>query len=61
MPPTKYSYSQEFKDLVFEMMAYNHKQRPTLEKIRKHPWMTMADVSGSGSQAEPKPVSKENF
>ena len=31
IPPAKFTYSQEFKDLVFEMMAYNHKQRPTLE------------------------------
>ena len=31
LPPAKYAYSQEFKDLVFDMMAYNHKKRPTLE------------------------------
>jgi len=31
LTPSKYGYSQEFKDLVFEMMAYNHKQRPTLK------------------------------
>jgi serine/threonine protein kinase len=35
----KYAYSEEFKDLVFEMMSYNHRQRPTLEQIRAHPWM----------------------
>ena len=34
-----YEYSDEFKDLVFWMMAYDHKQRPTLGQIRNHPWM----------------------
>ena len=43
LPTENYSYSEEFKDLVFDMMAYNHKQRPTLQQIRTHPWMRKAD------------------
>ena len=39
----KFEYSPEFKDLVLNMMAYNHKHRPTLEQIRNHPWMHMGD------------------
>ena len=39
-PPVKmYEYSREFKDLVFWMMSYDHKKRPTLGEIRNHPWM----------------------
>ena len=60
LPPQKYNYSQEFKDLVLKMMAYNHRDRPTLEQIRKHPWMAMADVSDS-HRDQPKQVSKENL
>lgn len=39
VPVKMYEYSEEFKDLVFWMMAYDHKHRPTLEQIRNHPWM----------------------
>ena len=39
LPVKMYEYSEEFKDLVFWMMAYDHKQRPTLGQIRNHPWM----------------------
>ena len=31
VPRPKFSYSDEFKDLVLSMMAYNHKDRPTLD------------------------------
>ena len=30
VPVKMYEYSDEFKDLVFWMMTYDHKQRPTL-------------------------------
>ena len=43
LPQDKYGFSQEFKDLVFDMMAYNHKQRPSLKQIREHPWIKMAE------------------
>lgn len=36
---SKFNFSEEFKDLVFQMMSYNHQHRPTLEQIRAHPWM----------------------
>ena len=39
LPFGMYEYSDEFKDLVFRMMAYNLRQRPTLGEIRGHPWM----------------------
>ena len=39
----KFEYSEEFKDLVLNMMSYNHKNRPTLEQIRNHPWMSMGE------------------
>ena len=32
--------SAEFKDLISKMLAYDGSQRPTLEEIRTHPWMT---------------------
>ena len=51
MPKGQYQYSNEFKALVFDMMAYDHKQRPTLEQIRNHPWMKKEDQP-SGSSKE---------
>ena len=39
----KFEYSEEFKDLVLNMMAYNHRNRPTLEQIRNHPWIIMGE------------------
>ena len=39
LPFGMYEYSDEFKDLVFMMMSYNLKQRPSLGQIRNHPWM----------------------
>ena len=39
----EFEYSEEFKDLVLNMMSYNHKNRPTLEEIRNHPWMSMGE------------------
>jgi len=32
--------SEEFKDLVLKMLAYNPAKRPTIAEIKKHPWMT---------------------
>jgi len=32
-------YSEEFKDLVFQMMHYHFYDRPSIEMIRKHPWL----------------------
>lgn len=31
--------SDEFKDLMMRMFAYEGSQRPTIEEIRNHPWM----------------------
>jgi len=31
--------SEEFKDLVIKMLAYNPAKRPTIEEIKSHPWM----------------------
>ena len=33
-PTGPFQYSEDFKNLVFDMMAYDHKKRPTLEQIR---------------------------
>jgi len=32
--------SPEFKDLILKCFSYDGKMRPTLDEIRKHPWMT---------------------
>jgi len=32
--------SAEFKDLIIKMFSYDGKNRPTIEEIRAHPWMT---------------------
>ena len=31
--------SEEFKDLVLKMLAYDPAKRPTIEEIKNHPWM----------------------
>lgn len=33
------TFSDEFKDLVIRMLAYNGLERPTLAQIQNHPWM----------------------
>lgn len=50
IPKSKYEFSQEFKSLVFDMMAYDHKQRPTLDQIRNHPWMLMEEKKDNSNQ-----------
>jgi dihydrofolate synthase/folylpolyglutamate synthase len=32
-------FSDDFKDLVLSMMSYHYYDRPTIEKIRNHPWL----------------------
>merc|ERR550514_2039277 len=32
--------SNDFKDLIIKMFSYNGKNRPTIDMIRNHPWMT---------------------
>jgi serine/threonine protein kinase len=32
--------SKEFKDLIIKMFSHNGAERPTIEQIRAHPWMT---------------------
>jgi len=36
---TNDEFSDEFKDLVIKMLSYNFLDRPSLEKIKNHPWM----------------------
>ena len=31
--------SAEFKDLIVSMLAYDGRQRPTIDEIKGHPWM----------------------
>jgi len=31
--------SPEFKDLILRMFSYDPSKRPTLDEIKKHPWM----------------------
>jgi len=38
------SLSPEFKDLILKMFSYDGKQRPTLEELKNHPWMTNVKV-----------------
>ena len=32
--------SEEFQDLIMQMLAYKGSDRPTLEEIKQHPWLT---------------------
>lgn len=32
--------SKEFKDLFLKLVAYNPEERPDLEKLKSHAWMT---------------------
>jgi serine/threonine protein kinase len=32
-------FSEEFRDLVFKMLAYNMLDRPSLQQIKEHPWL----------------------
>lgn len=36
---TRKDYTDDFKDLVLSMMSYHYYNRPTIEKIRSHPWL----------------------
>ena len=36
---TRKDYSDDFKDLVLSMMSYHFYDRPSIEKIRAHPWL----------------------
>jgi serine/threonine protein kinase len=31
--------SNDFKDLILKMFSYDGKKRPTIEDLKKHPWM----------------------
>lgn len=31
--------SSEFKDLILQIFSYDPKRRPSIEDIKKHPWM----------------------
>jgi serine/threonine protein kinase len=31
--------SSEFKDLMFKIFSYEGKNRPTIDEIKKHPWL----------------------
>jgi serine/threonine protein kinase len=37
--------SQEFKDLMVALFAYDPEKRPTIEQIRSHPWMSKPDFA----------------
>jgi len=30
--------SDEFKDFVVKLLAYNYSDRPSIEEIKDHPW-----------------------
>jgi len=32
-------FSDDFKDLIISMLSLDPNQRPTLDKIMKHPWV----------------------
>lgn len=32
--------SQDFKDLILSLFSYNPEDRPTLEQLKNHPWLT---------------------
>jgi hypothetical protein len=37
-------FSDEFKELVFDMMSFDYKLRPSLQEIREHPWMKIREA-----------------
>jgi len=42
------SLSDEFKDLILRMFAYNPSDRPTVDELKNHPWMAgKLDVKAS--------------
>lgn len=45
-------YTAEFKDLFQKMMTLNPAQRPTIEEIYQHPWMTGAVPSETEVKAD---------
>jgi serine/threonine protein kinase len=38
-------FSEDFKNLMTSMLAYDPAQRPTMEDIRAHPWYTNSNVA----------------
>ena len=42
--------SAEFKDLILKFFAYDGANRPTIEQIRNHPWMTNASYNGEATR-----------
>jgi serine/threonine protein kinase len=36
--------SEECKDLLQKLLSYNPEERPTIEELRNHPWMTAPDA-----------------
>ena len=51
--------SEEFKDLVLRMLAYNPAKRPTIEEIKSHPWMKK-EYSGKKALKDIMYTLKEN-
>ena len=45
-------YTEEFKDLVQQMLHLDPNQRPTMEQILAHPWMQGGEPSESEVVAE---------
>ena len=39
------SLSDDFKDLVLRMLSYDPAARPTIEEVRRHPWMSKEQIS----------------
>lgn len=42
--------SAEFKDLILKFFAYDGANRPTIEQIRNHPWMTNTSYNGDATR-----------
>lgn len=50
--------SPEFKDLAQRLLAHNPEDRPNLEKLKSHPWMT---AQGQSSDSECKQMIAEKI
>ena len=53
--------SEEFKDLVLKMLAYNPAKRPTIDEVKNHPWMKMKFESKKAYKGLMQTLKENNF
>ena len=53
--------SEEFKQLIWSMLAYEYRMRPSLAEVQQSPWMTMGPVPTQEMVMEEFRVRKEEI